>query len=738
MQIQTFYEQSDPIMNNRNGNHHIPTGQDWLIKKFAAAGYNNSKSDGICYGVAETAAHLIMADNDVVNFNNLMYFINNTPEDEFNRELANSYGEYLKIAKLAKDKGRDTLKNDELAGKPLHLKMFKREYINKAMVENPTLDNYLLMHALFNEIEIFHSLTSHKDVANNKYVTQQSTVAWDWILKSSHQNNESITKLDSFTCLFKEKELEQLFTEIEKNFKKSDIKDPVRFGLSSLDHRISVIYLPNKGWAYVDANYMPAEIITQKSVLANKICNSFFNDDKAAIAIQTYAFNKNKAAIEKQLCALKASETYQKIRQVDLWKINTTDNDGVNWLTIAANMGDTDAVHRLLEGMQPTFMTKVQQVLRPYLRLKADPNHVTKNNSRSLERAISHGHLAIVQDLLEHGASANEANGGWSPLYNAVAQGQFEIAAALIEKGADVNFITKLRLTPLTQAIMDNNKTLVALLLEHGADINILNSMQRTPLMTAADYQVDVEIVELLIKHNADVNAADQFNCSAAYNAVNKNSLAILECLLVHGANPNNIYFGKSLLQMACEQNNIAMAECLIAHGATPINPKALFDDPLIAAAAKNQASIAALLINNGSDINITNIMGETPLIKAIRAGHEDMVRLLISYGADINKRTLSAGTAHEAAVKCGNQAMIDLLNQANEKNDASNNNNANTKTSEELQTTDVTNNYAFNQQFLDAKANANCDASPLLFQPTERNEEKVQEQRPQLKITNC
>ncbi|KAG9398482.1 hypothetical protein AC1031_014535 [Aphanomyces cochlioides] len=82
-----------------------------------------------------------------------------------------------------------------------------------------------------------------------------------------------------------------------------------------------------------------------------------------------------------------------------------------------------------------------------------------------------HGHLPVVQELLEHGAPTNASdNNGKTPLFKAAEANHEQVVRALLDAGADVSMKTT---TPDKRQARDvANKTIKALLDERQELIN--------------------------------------------------------------------------------------------------------------------------------------------------------------------------------------------------------------------------------------------------------------------------
>jgi ankyrin repeat protein len=96
----------------------------------------------------------------------------------------------------------------------------------------------------------------------------------------------------------------------------------------------------------------------------------------------------------------------------------------------------------------------------------ADINIAATNGSgyNALTGAVTGGHTAVVQWLLEHGADANyRYSGGFSPLLTAAANGRLDIAKLLLAHGADPHASTSDGKTPLSIANERNHPEVAAL-----------------------------------------------------------------------------------------------------------------------------------------------------------------------------------------------------------------------------------------------------------------------------------
>ncbi len=105
---------------------------------------------------------------------------------------------------------------------------------------------------------------------------------------------------------------------------------------------------------------------------------------------------------------------------------------------------------------------------------------------KSIHAAAVEGDLTAIQQHINAGTDLNakEPSGGSSPLITAAVFGNTEVALALIEAGADVNFRNNEGSTALHSAAFFCHIEIVEALLENGADKNIPNNNGSTALQS--------------------------------------------------------------------------------------------------------------------------------------------------------------------------------------------------------------------------------------------------------------
>lgn len=192
-------------------------------------------------------------------------------------------------------------------------------------------------------------------------------------------------------------------------------------------------------------------------------------------------------------------------------------------------VGDTPLLQALRAG-GTNSVAQWDGVIQAILDAGADVNASDRGYSNPLIGAIEREkelnaakvpHIDWMKRLLDRGANPNQTVGWRSPLSAALTPwpgdtGRLEIAALLIERGADVNAEVgdeRYRQALLVGAAAGEDHDAVDFLLAHGAKVNGLDNAHKTPLHWAA-YQGDLDLVKRLLAKGADLQAKDMLGQS--------------------------------------------------------------------------------------------------------------------------------------------------------------------------------------------------------------------------------
>ncbi|RLE18810.1 MAG: hypothetical protein DRJ14_02615 [Acidobacteria bacterium] len=175
--------------------------------------------------------------------------------------------------------------------------------------------------------------------------------------------------------------------------------------------------------------------------------------------------------------------------------------------------------------------------------------YVAKNYSgqKALLFCSKVGDFTAVKKLLDAGCDINaRAKGdkkGWTALMLAIENGNDDIAALLIRRGAKLTIAPKkggyVGWHPLQLAIKKGKLELVRLLLDKGAKVDIRERVHRmTPLMIAASTG-NVKLTQLLLEKGASLKLKDKKGWTPLIHAVESGSLPTVKVLVEAGANVN-------------------------------------------------------------------------------------------------------------------------------------------------------------------------------------------------------
>ena len=268
---------------------------------------------------------------------------------------------------------------------------------------------------------------------------------------------------------------------------------------------------------------------------------------------------------------------------------------------------------------------------RPQRPLRAD----------DLPAAAAAGALVAVQRLLELGFAVDTRDDhGASALLRACGAGQREIAAVLLDAGADPLLAAHSGVTPLAAAVAARRETLVGLLLERRVSTEQRLPHDATALMVAAAMGYP-EIVEALLAAGAAVNAVDRSDRTALHAAAqfgfeHSDSLRarrLFDALLKRGANVN-------------QADNEGKTALLLLLGAQ-LRPGSDCD-------ATHLGALVPLLLDAGAEAGHADQRGVTALHACAMHALLPPARVLLARGADRSALDAFGRSAAEVARQLG------------------------------------------------------------------------------------
>ena len=205
-----------------------------------------------------------------------------------------------------------------------------------------------------------------------------------------------------------------------------------------------------------------------------------------------------------------------------------------------------------------------------------------------------------------HRPAERDAGRSSAPLHHAAVNGHTDVAAALLDAGADVdawgydnNHDVS---TPLLLAAWEGPLDVLRLLLARGADPNLRSRAGQSPLMTALEHKKHDHAAALLA-----AGAEPTVHEAAALGRVDR-------------------------LASMLDDDPLLLEARELYRGATPVYFAACLDKP----------NAIALLAARGADLEARHVGEWTPLLAAAYYGAERAVNTLVVLGANVTARSLS------------------------------------------------------------------------------------------------
>ena len=343
---------------------------------------------------------------------------------------------------------------------------------------------------------------------------------------------------------------------------------------------------------------------------------------------------------------------------------------GVTPLSLAATNGSAAMIGLLLKagadanfalpGGETVLMTASRtgkvDALRALLDAGADPSSEEESGQTALMWAAAAGQVEVIEELIARGADPHaKVESGYTPFFFSVREGQIGSADALLAAGIDVNepFTPKRtsRKAPtagsgaLLLAVSNGHFELAARLLDAGADPNEATPGY-TPLHRVVNYRkpgqgdndpappgsgamTGLEFTRKLVAAGADVNARMTKDIDLGNTRIERE--------------------GATAFFLAAHAADIELLKLLVELGADPTIPNKENTTPLMAAAGIGTRSpgedagvldevdeVLAYLLDLGADVNAVDDNGETAMHGVAYKNAPSGVELLAARGADI------------------------------------------------------------------------------------------------------
>lgn len=281
---------------------------------------------------------------------------------------------------------------------------------------------------------------------------------------------------------------------------------------------------------------------------------------------------------------------------------------------------------------------------------------------------------AIAEAYPRFKRSINEHDSlNYLPIDYAVIHGSREMTEWLLGVYAteEASFSTCLdccQVNLVAQAISMGWDDTVADLVEMRVEKNELP--EPNPRMSAIYEAVDANslaVLEMMLKKGINPNTRSDLGVTPLILATQRKSVIATEMLLKAGAETNaRGEAGLTALHHAAENGHGEIVSLLLSHGAhvdVNADDEELWDTPLCRAVWKDHIEAAEILLDAGASIHHTGSDGFNPLLISIRYNHLDMMKMLIRRGADIKSVPHhSGGNALHMAAREGHPRVVEAL----------------------------------------------------------------------------
>lgn len=267
--------------------------------------------------------------------------------------------------------------------------------------------------------------------------------------------------------------------------------------------------------------------------------------------------------------------------------------------------------------------------------------------------ACLQGHLEVAKLLHSKGAPVDDLSGsGRTGLTEAAYHGDMNVVKWLVENGATVDLCKNPEgITPLWLAISSGHLDVAAYLMDHGADYNHVNQ-EKTPLLIHACHKNSLPEIELLVSRGAYLPFLSGTHVVTPFwTACLSNNFELLKYFgSLEGFDVNEKdRNGNTALAYAIARSNLGLIKALFELGAK--HPEAPADSPLLL--VRDIQVLNYLVDEQHWSLNVFSSKGgHSPLSKAAEDGRLELVMAMIEKGANPNATAPgSTTTAYDRAL---------------------------------------------------------------------------------------
>jgi ankyrin repeat protein len=313
---------------------------------------------------------------------------------------------------------------------------------------------------------------------------------------------------------------------------------------------------------------------------------------------------------------------------------------------------------RDLTGRRDLALAPVRELPRVMLEPTGERPEEALSPPERLRRLAAAGDRRAMQQLLMAGVDVNGRGDGDedTALHVAARGGHLDVVELLVEYGAQVSALNRLRRTPLHLAAVAGHVAVVRSLLAAGAPVDATGHSDR-PLDLALR-KGHADVVDLLLEAGACLTDRDPV---LLHEAVAGRSVAVMRALVARGADlAGRDGRGATPLLRAAEQGWVEGAALALELGAALDATDAEGKTALHLAAQADRSAACRWLVAQGLDLEARDARGLTPLLLAILDHAEGAARVLLSHGARHDAEALGAAIGWDLAEPGIVRALLD------------------------------------------------------------------------------
>ena len=345
------------------------------------------------------------------------------------------------------------------------------------------------------------------------------------------------------------------------------------------------------------------------------------------------------------------------------------------------NVTSQESAALLLRACEQENSVLVRDLIFGGVDIHAASTEVIYSGYKAIHVAALHGHINVVQKLLDYSANVEETDAiAWRrPLHFAAGSRQTSMVKFLIEQGAQVDAKARNAVQPIHEASWSGSIEILDALIEAGAAVDCSDWLGYQPLHWATLTPNQPDVIKYLSNKKADINAKTSEGLRAV-TLVSRADAANLGMLLALGAVTSYDDGTSPALITAVNLDCKVAVKLLLEHGVDP-NCRSSDGSTALHALARlratslgeslNDKEICQLLLDHGANVHIKDKNGYQVLhclasydstFTADCGAIEELVKLVLDRGADPDATICQGSSPLYLAICHGNRLLSRLL----------------------------------------------------------------------------